>query len=237
MRNLFSPKGLEAYLAWHVFEKIIPAPLTIQIMEGPDYTKYSLAELQDAFAHIDRDQFPLRAKTIETEIEKRKQEAEAHETAAGTTQIAAQEKETAGFPRAKKSSNTRFTLRRGLYRTSLILNLTLYGLINSWSLLAAPAVLSGIGLAVQLLLLIAILARLRWQVVLIRIWCWSVVIGGMAGVVATGSTLVWRELGGSPTTLGTLNLRYILESVLRVLLGGFYLRFLSSNLVERNPKA
>ena len=36
----------------------------------------------------------------------------------------------------------------------------------------------------------------------------------MAGVVATGSTLVWRELGGSPTTLGTLNLRYILESVL-----------------------
>ena len=205
-------------------------------MDGPDYTKYSLAELLDAYTHIDRDQLPLRAKTIESEIEKRRREAEDPEASPDIGPEAEEEKETATFQPAQKNSQTRFVLRKGLYRTSLILNLSLYSLINSWSLLKAPSVLPTIGLAVQLLLLIAILARLQWQVALIRIWCWLVVIGGMAGLVATCATLVWRELGGSPTTLSTLNLRYILESVLRVLLGGFYLKFLAANLVERNPK-
>lgn len=41
-----------------------------KIME-PDYTNYSIEELNDALLNVDKDTYPLRAKKIEEEIEKR----------------------------------------------------------------------------------------------------------------------------------------------------------------------
>lgn len=197
-------------------------------MASPDYTKYSLEALLDAYNNIDKEAFPERVGIIEKEIEKR---GKVQPQTPDETKSSWESKPTHSGEKSTKPKipDAQLKLKDGFYRNSLITIMVLFILINGINFIATQGILLLVALIIQIPFLILVLLRIKRHVTFIKIWTFLLIFGGGAGLVASCSTFVNKNLGGNSETLHTLSSTYLLDSMFRFILGIIYLKFLNSN--------
>ncbi len=201
-------------------------------MDGPDYKNYSLDELVDAISNISREKYPERVKIIEEEISKRRSGKSDITNSSSTT-----DKPKINISSSNHSSKHSFfgvdyDIQDGFYRSSLIVILLIFIILNITIFGVSMSALPVIAFSLQIFLLCFIVFRIRYNVILLQIWSWLLIIGGFAGLTASCATWVNRSLGGD-LDAHTLTQSYMFDSIYRFIIGILYFSYLKKNVFKR----